>query len=267
MIKTAVKGIKHIEFYIGLIAFSVIFLFIERLTHIEFMYHLAAIPLEILVGGFIAEKFLKKREVRDKRQQLMFIKSYMFRTAMRPLFIGNFAALESPSISMSRIRQATIEDLMKIREEAKLIKYRSTEDMELVIMEYVKAEHVWHSFMERAITYNFEEIFHDMIYILHFINDVKLFKEINPDKLFIHEAQSQEILMKKVWKVLGDGIQKFLDYAIELKKKQPTLFEDLISDFEQADADRKSFLKIIASGDNDNLKTRGPFSEKSFVNS
>ncbi len=103
----------------------------------------------------------------------MFIKSYMFRTAMRPLFIGNFAALESPSISMFRIRQATMEDLRKIREEANSIKYRSTEDMELVIIEYVKAEHVWHSFsfMERAITYNFEEIFHDMIYILQEIKD------------------------------------------------------------------------------------------------
>jgi hypothetical protein len=38
------------------------------------------------------------------------------------------------------------------------------------------------------LSFNFEEIFHDMIYILHFICDVKLFKENNPDKLFIYEV-------------------------------------------------------------------------------
>ena len=104
--------------------------------------------------------------------------------------------------------------------------------MEAVIMEYVKAEQVWHSFKERAITYNFEETFQDMIFILNFIYDVKLFKNNNPDKLFIYEAEKRAALMEKVKKMLGSGIQKFLDYAIELKESQPNMFYELISDYE-----------------------------------
>ena len=38
--------------------------------------------------------------------------------------------------------------------------------------------------------------------------------------------------MEKVNKVLGDGIQKFLDYIIELKEQQPQMFYELISDYE-----------------------------------
>jgi hypothetical protein len=104
--------------------------------------------------------------------------------------------------------------------------------MEPVIMEYVKAESVWHSFMERAIAYNFEGIFFDMIFILHFIYDVKLFKENNPDKLFILEAEKRDPLMVKACKVLHDGIKAFLDYAIELKTKQPAMFDEVMADYE-----------------------------------
>jgi hypothetical protein len=128
-----------------------------------------------------------------------------------------------------------LEDLRKMRREAETIEYRSPEEMEEIIREYVKAQPVWASFMERAITYNFENIFLDMIYILHFINDVKAFKERYPDRLFIHEAERNERLMTKMRKVLNDGIQKFLDYAVELKEKQPKVFIDLMTDYEISD--------------------------------
>ena len=67
---------------------------------------------------------------------------------------------------------------------------------------------------------------------MHFISDVKLFKEINPEKLFIHEAAKNEALMQKVLKIVGDGIRKYLEYAIELKEKQPELFDQVIADYE-----------------------------------
>lgn len=162
----------------------------------------------------------------------MFIKSYLFRSEMLNLFLANFNAVKFPSPTMSRIKNATLEELKQMQKEAGTIEYQSLEAMEAVIMEYIKAEQVWHSFMERAITYNFEEIFHDMIFILNFIYDVKLFKNKNPDKLFIYEAEKRAALMEKVKKVLGAGIQKFLDYAIELKEKQPNMFYELISDYE-----------------------------------
>ena len=222
----------NVVIYIILVATSALFLFIQHLTHIEFMLHLAAIPLEVLVVVFIVEKFLENRENKEKRKQLMYIKSCLFRSQMRELFIANFNTLEFPSLTMSTIKNSTLDELKKMREDANTIEYKSLEMMEPIIMEYVNAQSVWQNFVDLAISYNFEEIFEDMIYILHFIHDVKLFKANNPDKLFIHEAEKKEWLMQKVKRVLGDGIRKFLDYVIELKEKQPDMFYEVISDYE-----------------------------------
>lgn len=227
------ERLKNIELYILLIAASVIILLLEHFViHYEFLLHLAAIPLDILIAVFIVEKYIENSESKEKRRQLMFIKSYMFRSEMRNLFITNFHALRVPSLTMTRIKAASLEELRAMREQAKNIEYKSLEAMEPVIKEYVKAEKVWRDFMERAITYNFENIFFDMIYIIHFLYDVKLFKENNPDKLFVREAEKREILMQKVRKVLHDGINAFLDYAIELKEKQPAMFDEVMADYE-----------------------------------
>jgi hypothetical protein len=194
------KLAKNIVFYLGLVAASALFLVVEHFTHIEFFLHVAAIPLEVLVAVFIVEKMLESRETKERRRQLMFIKSHMFRTDMRGLFIANFRGLKQPAISMTQIKDASLEDLRKMRREAEAIEYRSPEAVEETIREYVKA-----------------------------------FKERYPDRLFIHEAERNERLMTKVRKVLGDGIQKFLDYAIELKEKQPKVFADLMTDYEISD--------------------------------
>lgn len=223
---------KNFFFYAGFLFVSALFLFIEHLTHLEFFLHLAAIPLEVLLAVFIVEKLLERRESKEKRRQLMFIKSYMFRSDMRNLFVANFAALERPAITWTQIKSASLDELRRIRNEAESVKYKSDEAIEPVIMEYVKAKPVWTAFLERAITSNFEDIFQDMISILHFIQDVKAFKERNPGEFFIHEARKREWLMERVKRVLGDGIRKFLDYAIELKEKQPAVFTDVIRDYE-----------------------------------
>lgn len=226
------KTTRNIVIYIAFVATSALFLFIHHLTHMEFMLHLAAIPLEIMVAVFIVERILQNRENKQKRTQLMYIKSCMFRSEMRDLFIVNFNTLKLPSLTMSKIKNSTLDELKKMREDANTVEYKSLEAMEPIIMEYVNAQSVWENFMDIAISNNFEEIFQDMVYILHFIHDVKAFKAKNPDKLFIHEAEKQERLMTKVKTVLGDGIREFLDYAIELKEKQPELFHEMISDYE-----------------------------------
>ncbi|UJS20395.1 MAG: hypothetical protein L3J18_16105 [Candidatus Brocadia sp.] len=145
-------------------------------------------------------KFLERREKREKRRQLLFIKSYLFRSEMLNLFLANFNALKFPALTMTRIKNATLDELKQMRKEADTIEYHSLEAMEPVIMEYVNAEQVWHSFKERAITYNFEDTFQDMIFILNFIYNVKLFKNNNPDKRFIFEAEKRAALMEKVKK-------------------------------------------------------------------
>jgi len=228
------KFARNAAFYFGFVAASILFLIIEHLTHNEFFLHLAAIPLEVLVAVFIVEKLLERRETKAKRQQLMYIKSYMFRSDMRSLFLANFAGLKSPDITMTRIKNASLEELKQMRRQAEAIEYKSAAAMEAIIAEYAKAQPVWLSFMERAITYNFESIFLDMIYIIHFIGDYRTFKEDNPGMMFIKEAEKNEWLMVKARKILADGIQKFLDYAIELKEKQPQVFHDLMTDYESS---------------------------------
>ncbi len=235
MARRSLAAVKNIELYFALIAASGIILIVHHYVRFEFLLHLAAIPLDILIAVFIVEKYIEHHEQKEKRRQLMFIKSFMFRSDMRNLFITNVHALKNPPLTMTRIRAASLDELRAMRGAAEEIEYKSLEVMEPVILEYVKAENVWHSFMERAITYNFEGIFFDMIFILHFIYDVKLFKENNPDKLFILEAEKRDPLMVKARKVLHDGIRAFLDYAIELKEKQPAIFDEVLADYEMTE--------------------------------
>jgi hypothetical protein len=235
------KAKNNILIYVTLVAAWIIFLVIRQLAHqylsslpilVSAIDGLANIPLLVLVMVFLVRLYLDDREKRIRRQQLMFMKSCMFRLEMRNLFISNFLALKSPPLTLAKIKSATLDELHKMREDANTIEYKSLELMESVIMEYVNAEPVWRNFMNISLEYGFEDIFQDMLHIMHFISDVKTFKATYPDKLFIREAAKNELLMERVVKVLGDGIRKYLDYAIELKEKQPELFSQLIADYE-----------------------------------
>jgi hypothetical protein len=228
------KTSKTIGIALGLLAATAAFLLLESLLRWEFLWHVAAIPLDILIAVLIVEKYIEHREIKAKRQQLMYIKSYMFRSELRNLYLADFAALKNPPITMARIRNASPAELKEMRRQAESIEYKSLEALEPVIEEYVKAEQAWHTFKERAITYNFEDIFLNMIAILHFIYDVKGFKAKHPRTPYIHEAAANEESMKKVWKILTDGIKFFLNYAIELKDKQPAIFEEMMADYELA---------------------------------
>ena len=217
---------------IGLPALSALFLYLEHVTHFEFLLHMAAIPMEILFGAILVERYLAGKERAGKRRQLMFIKSYLFRSRMRNLFISNFDALEEPRITMGMIRKATLEELREIRAGVSGMRYRSPEDLEPVVMEYVNSHAVFQDFMDWGIANNFEKVFHDMISLLHFIQDVKLFKMHNPDRPFMEEAARKPDLMARVEEVLRTGISSFLDYMIEVKKSQPEVFEEIINDYE-----------------------------------
>jgi len=223
---------NYVLIYSALLATSAFFLYLEHATHIEFLFHLAAIPLEILVAVFLVDMYLEDRHRKERRHQLMHIKSWMFRLDMRNLFIYNFRALQSPPVTIGKIKTATLSELKKMRADAARVEYRSLEAMEPVILEYMNTQEVWKNFMNIALDYRFDDIFQNMVDILRFISDIKTFKENNPDELFIHEAAKHEALMCRVKKVLGDGIRAYLDYAIELKEKQPALFEEVISDYE-----------------------------------
>ena len=37
--------------------------------------------------------------------------------------------------------------------------------------------------------------------------------------------------MARTHRIIGDGIRRFLDYAIELKEKQPEMFGEMMADY------------------------------------
>jgi len=216
---------------LGLPALSAFFLWLEHVTHIEFLLHLAAIPLEILVGAMLVERWLAREKKEGKRRQLMYLKSYLFRSEMRNVFISNFSALARPAISLEWIRNAALEELVRTRDGITTLEYQSPAAMEVVLGEYVHASRVFHTFMEWSVAHDFESIFHDMIYILHFIQDFELYKRQNPERLFMENALAHPRMRAKVEKILRDGIVKFLDYAIELRQKEPEVLEELLDDY------------------------------------
>ncbi len=216
---------------LGLPAVSVFFLWLEHATHFEFLLHLAAIPLEILIGAFLVERWLASEEKEGKRRQLMYLKSYLFRSEMRNVFISNFSALAKPAISLEWIRDASLVELVRVRDGVIKPEYQSPAAMEEVLGEYVHARKIFQTFMEWAAAHDFEPIFHDMIYILHFIQDFQLYKKQNPERLFVEEAQAHPRMRAKIEKILRDGVVKFLDYAIELRQKEPEVLEELLDDY------------------------------------
>jgi hypothetical protein len=223
--------LSYVLLIVVLLLFSGFFLYLETLTHNEFLYHLAAIPLEIIVGALIVERYLTRVQKRTRARQFMFIKSCLFRSELRNLYLTNFGALAKPEVDMGKIKNASLNELKKMREEAETVEYSSPEAMESVIIEYVNAYNVFFGFMEWAINSEYENLFNDMVHLLHFIHDVQIYKRQNPEGLFIHEAQRHPELMNMVHQVLTEGIKKFLDYALELKEKQPIVFDELMADY------------------------------------
>ena len=225
---------KKVWLYVCLIFISVFFLFIHWLTHNEFSLHLAAIPIEILFGALLIEKILEKKRKAEQSKRLMHFRCYLFRSRLRNIFLANLNALKFPIISISKIKNASQAELKQMRKDANHIEYASLDAMETIITEYVPAYHAFYSFMEWTIIHDIDSGFKNMIYILHFIEEVKLFKQNNPDTPYVYEAQKKRSLMKKVKKVLAEGLFNFLEFLIELKKKEPALFYELLADYEES---------------------------------
>jgi hypothetical protein len=228
------KFTKKVWLYACLISASVFFLFIHWLAHIEFTLHLAAIPIEILFGALLIEKILEKKRKTEQSKRLMHFRCYLFRSRLRNIFLANLNALKFPVISISKIKTASLQELKQMRKDANHIEYLSLEAMETIITEYVPAYDAFYSFMEWTIIHDIDFGFENMIYILHFIEEVKLFKHNHPDTPFVYEAQKTRSVMKKVKKVLAEGLFKFLDFLIELKGKNPALFYELLADYEES---------------------------------
>lgn len=229
-------GFGYFLVVISLPLLSAFFLYLEHVTHYEFFLHVAAIPLEILLGAILVERYLAWREKERRSRQLMFIKSCLFRAELRSLYLINFKSLAYPRISMEDIKEADSKKLADwLQQVNKEARYRSPADMEAVIVEYVNCYQAFNRFLEWAISNDFEQIFHDMIMLMHYIHDAQLFKSLYPDEMFISKALANPELMQRTQTVLTDGIKSFLRFCIELKESDPEVFSMLMNDFQTDD--------------------------------
>jgi hypothetical protein len=216
---------------LGLLSLSAFFLWLEVLTHIVFMAHLAAIPIEILVGAVVVERWLANKEKQERRRQFMYLKAYIFRSGMRNVFVSNFEGLAEPRITLEWIRYASPDEMRAVRDRITTLRHVSPAVVDHILDQYVEARKVFLTFMDWAVENDFEPIFHDMLFLLHFIEDVESFRKLHPGQLFADEAAQNPRLQAKVDKVLRDGIVKFLDYAIEVREQDPAVFDDLLDDY------------------------------------
>ena len=216
-----------------LLLLSGIFFYIsDYVLHHHFFLHLAAIPLEIILAVLVVEHFISHKEKANKKYQLFLIKSYLFRSEMKRLFISNLISLQSPELTINKIRGMTLKELKDLRGNLGDLTYKSHLHLEKVVEEYIKAKNVFQFFLEWAIENNVEYIFKDMIYVLHYIQDVILFKEHHPGKLFFQEEEDNPGLIEKTSRIVRNGIEHFSDYVIELKQKDSTMLNSLLSDYE-----------------------------------
>lgn len=236
---------------------SAALLYLDTIMHHEFIVHLAAIPIEILFGAIIVERFLASKEKRRRIRHWSFIKSCIMRSKLHGIIIANFSGMERPELALEQIRTASAKELQAMLPQLKSIHYSSLEAMDKVVDEYVAAYQTFYNLMEWAISNDFEDIFHDMIFVLHFIHDVESFHLRNPGKSFVKTIQKNPEKFTKVKKVLTDGIIKFVEYAIELKQTQPDVFYTLIndiiakSDYYKLDQKAKN-EKVTSTSTNDN---------------
>ncbi len=222
---------SYILFIISLLLLSAFFLYLETVTHFEFLLHVAAIPLEILAGALLVDRYLAWRERQRRSRQLVFIKSCLFRSELRSLYLTNFAALAEPRITLADIEAASPKQLTTWLGQLKDAEYRSPEAMESVITEYVNAQPVFDRFLQWAIDNDSERIFHDMIMLTHFIHDVRLFKQMHPDTMFITKAAEDPEILQRTKTILTDGLAAFLRFCVELKATEPTVFATLMQDY------------------------------------
>ncbi|MGD9738224.1 MAG: hypothetical protein AB7O56_02855 [Bauldia sp.] len=209
---------------------SALFLYIHHLTHQEFLLHLAAIPLEIMVGALIVDAYLGRRERARRFQQLSYIKGFLFRTEMKNLFVNNFRLLQNENLKLNYLKDCDEEELRKIRADFGELSYRSGADKDTIVDQYVGSVNVFRYFMEWSIHNDADGTFRSMIFLLHFVQDVKTFRELHPERSVADEGYDDD-LRERVEKVLRDNVVSFLDYAIELRRDRPHEFEHLMEDY------------------------------------
>jgi hypothetical protein len=213
--------------------------------------HYLAVALELLLGFLLVELIWhghekreqereKQKEIDKKKEQLRHIKSYMFHARMRTLFIANFMAIKSSSISLGNLLKADPK-IPIVKPDIELIHYETQSAKIGVIQEYVKATDVWEKFLELGIMFGFEHMVREMTRILQLVAEVKeLFPSESINNMPAHEFAAQLAqdlhtdLVDQFEPIISTGIVKFYEYLEDLRQSDQKLFYNLRAFYSRA---------------------------------
>lgn len=213
--------------------------------------HYLSVALELCLGFILIELIWhnhekkevereKQKERKIKEEQLRHIKSYVFHSRMRTLFITNFMAIKSSSISLRNLLKADPK-IPIVKPDSELIHYETQRAKIGVIHEYVKAKDVWERFLELGIMFGFDHIVKEMTKILQLVAEVKeIFPPESIDNMPAHEFAAQLTqdrrtdLVDQFEPIIATGIIKFHEYLEDLRQSDQKLFHNLLDFYSRA---------------------------------
>jgi hypothetical protein len=221
---------SFLKYYVALVVAAIILLIVFYVTEIEFMLHLAAIPLEILLAAFVVDQVLNLQERQGRRRRLKGEAASVFHSQIEGVIEAGIRAAQPPDAPMPKLASMSTEELKGLRAAVGPAKYRSLAEMQAGIDQLVDAEQTWQSILAQAIEYDVDETYVNMMKMLSFVRYVKAFRESHPDESFAHFAQGNEKAMEKMRGVSELAVRRYLDLLVDFKEHDPDMLKELHAD-------------------------------------
>lgn len=218
---------RFLRYYIALVAAAIIFLIVFAVTEIDFMMHLAAIPLEILLATFVVDQVLRLQERQTRRRRLLGEAAGVFHSQIQAVIAAGIRAAHPPDATLPKLESLGAEELRQLRASATTVTYLSAEEMEAAIDELVDAEPTWESMLAQAIEYDVDETYVSMMRVLDFVRHVKAFRQSHPHQSFAEFALSDDAAMERVRRVSKLAAHRYLDLLIDFRQHDPDMFRAL----------------------------------------
>ena len=220
-------GRRFVQYYVILIAATALILIVYYETEHEFLLHLAAIPIEILVATFIVERLLRAHEEQRSRRRIMAEAATAFHSQIETVVQVGIRTAQPPDARVPKLETLSVEELKRLRARAGPVKFTSAEEVDAAVNELVDAEDLWLSIMSQAIEHDIDETFVNMMRLLDFVHHVKAFRRAHPGEDFGRHALGDEAATKRMEDAGGSAVVRYLDLLIEFKEKEPDMLQKL----------------------------------------
>lgn len=218
---------KKYALHFSLLGLTVVFLLVHSFYfHWDFLLHLAAISLEVLVGVLIVGQILRRQKDEERERRILKTRELLVRTDLADVIFHSIRILKKPCLGLEDLENASQE---KIREhlleisQGKLecIQVQSGEKaMEHFVDSFIEAE----SALQRELTNaeNFKsKSFDQLVGLLHTIHTVKLARQRYTKAKFKEYYGSNTAHFDALRHGIQTVLEIFLEYLAETKRFSP----------------------------------------------